>query len=467
MQFNSISFFAFLVLVFAVYWRLKKHTKAQNVLIVVASYYFYASWDWRFLILIFISSVTDFFAGKKIEAASTSFSRKSWLTVSLLVNLGMLAYFKYFNFFIESANVALSAIGLETSISSLSIILPVGISFYTFQTLSYTIDIYRKQLKPTSDTVQFFAFVSFFPQLVAGPIERASNLLPQFSTKRVFDAEQATTGLRLILWGLFKKMVIADRVAELVDIIFSAPGQANATVSVLGGFLFAYQVYCDFSGYSDIAIGAARLFGFSLMRNFMTPFHAVSMTELWQRWHISLSTWFRDYLYIPLGGSRASTIRWAFNILATFTISGLWHGADFHYVLWGFLCGLPLIAERLLQLKKLGVVYAFGLFSILLITFRADSVNSALLMYGKVLELDFGGLDFIYQHAKNEQGVFYTLALLGVFVLAEAGLRKKDFDLALSQFKAPTRWLVYYSLLFTIMMFGVMDNAPRFIYFQF
>lgn len=467
MLFNSLEFFGFLIVVFAVYWLLRLRPKVQNVFVLVSSYYFYSCWDWRFLLLIFISSLTDFIVGRKIHSSSEPKLRKLWLGLSLFVNLGALAYFKYCNFFIEAANVGLSSFGLETSVSSLNIILPVGISFYTFQTLSYTIDIFRKRLEPSSDLVQFFAFVSFFPQLVAGPIERASNLLPQFSAKRTFDIGLATSGMRLILWGLFKKMVIADRVAELVDIIFSNPDQANSTIAMLGGVLFAYQVYCDFSGYSDIAIGTARLFGFRLMRNFMTPFHAKSMTELWQRWHISLSTWFRDYLYIPLGGSRTTKARWAFNLLATFTISGLWHGADFHYVLWGFLCGLPLVVERLLKLKRLGILYSFGLFSLLLIMFRSDGISSAMLLYERLFQFNFGGLDLLTSNSVHVENVYYTLGLMTLFALIEVWLGKRDFDKAISVIRMPLRWLSYYALLLVILLFGVMDNAPRFIYFQF
>ncbi|MGB0917627.1 MAG: MBOAT family O-acyltransferase [Flavobacteriales bacterium] len=411
--------------------------------------------------------MTDFLVGKQLHKATKKSTRRSWLGLSLFVNLGALAFFKYCNFFIESASLLLDSVGLNTSFSSLNIILPVGISFYTFQTLSYTIDIYRRQIEPATNAIQFFAFVSFFPQLVAGPIERASNLLPQFSTKRIFNSHFAITGLRLILWGLFKKMVIADRLAVLVDIIYESPEQANATTVFLGATLFAYQLYCDFSGYSDIAIGTARLFGFRLSRNFATPFLASSLTELWQRWHISLSTWFRDYLYIPLGGSRTTRLRWAINILITFTISGMWHGADFHYVFWGLLCGATLVMERLIKLKKAGFLYTFVLFSFLMIMFRSDSIPTAFSMYQTFFEFGFGGLSLLSSNLPQAIDLHYTLGLLGVFSVAEFVLKKVDFDVYLSRLNGPARWTVYYAISTIILLFGVMDNAPKFIYFQF
>ncbi|MFT7347005.1 MAG: alginate O-acetyltransferase complex protein AlgI, partial [Cryomorphaceae bacterium] len=308
MLFNSFQFMVFLVIAFSAYWLFFHRQRAlRNVFLLAASYVFYGWWDYRFLGLIAFSTAVDFLIGQYIHHSEKSLNRKLLLATSLLVNLGLLAYFKYANFFIESfADFSQGVLGLEANMSSLAIILPVGISFYTFQTLSYTIDIYRKRLDPTNNIVEFAAFVSFFPQLVAGPIERASNLLPQFKEKKKFRYEDGSEGMRLIVWGLFKKTVIADNCAPYVNEIFSSYQDQPAAVLFMGAILFAFQIYGDFSGYSDIAIGTARLFGFRLMTNFNYPYFSRDVAEFWRRWHISLSTWFRDYLYIPLGGSRKS-----------------------------------------------------------------------------------------------------------------------------------------------------------------
>lgn len=466
MLFNSASFLLFLVLVFTLYWGLNGQRKAQNWLILIASYFFYGAWDWGFLVLIAISSMVDFIVGRSMTEAK-GFNRKVLLGISLGVNLGLLGFFKYFNFFIESASAGLSAVGFETSMSSLNIILPVGISFYTFQTLSYTIDIYRRQVSPTKNWLEFFAFVSFFPQLVAGPIERARNLLPQFENNRVFSRSLAVSGLRLILWGLFKKMVIADRLAVLVDGLYADPGSNNTLTATLAGVFFAYQIYCDFSGYSDIAIGSGRLLGFKLMRNFITPFQSRSSTELWKRWHVSLSSWFKDYLYIPLGGGHVSTSRWAINIIVTFTVSGLWHGADINFILWGFMCALPIVAERLMKGLKPGVVITFLLFSLTLILFRSESLDGAWVMYCKLFSLNGFHLNALLSIVEDPFDLWYTFGLLGLFVFSEWKMGKPDFDEAMISVRSFFRWSVYYGLLLLIFLFGITDNAPQFIYFQF
>ncbi|MBC8266864.1 MAG: MBOAT family protein, partial [Flavobacteriales bacterium] len=309
MLFNSLDFSIFLPLVFFIYWFFLKHNlKLQNFFLLVVSYIFYGWWDWRFLVLIFTSSIVDYSIGLKF-ADVKDVNRKYYLYLSLLLNLGLLAFFKYYNFFISSFIDAFTFFGIPFEASTLKIILPVGISFYTFQTLSYTIDVYKKKLHPTNNIIEFFAFVSFFPQLVAGPIERATNLLPQFSKKRTFDYTKAIDGLKQILWGLFKKIIIADNCAEYVNLIFDNSADYNGATLLLGAVLFAFQIYGDFSGYSDIAIGTARLFGFNLMQNFSVPYFSRDIAEFWRRWHISLSTWFRDYLYIPLGGSRGSLFK--------------------------------------------------------------------------------------------------------------------------------------------------------------
>jgi len=310
MLFNSIEYFLFLPTVFILYWFVfKKDLKLQNLLILISSYFFYGWWDWRFLSLIFLSTVVDYFVGLKIYDSQDNKVKKTYLWISILFNLGLLVFFKYFNFFIESWIDLLGSFGYEQkSVWTLNVILPVGISFYTFQTMSYSIDIYFKKLKPTKDFISFAAFVSFFPQLVAGPIERASHLLPQLLSKRVFKYDQGVQGLRLILWGMFKKVVIADSLAWRVDYTFDNFQTLDGGVLFLGLIYFSFQIYCDFSGYSDIAIGTAKLFGIEIKSNFRFPYFSRNISEFWRRWHISLSSWFRDYLYIPLGGSRRG--RW-------------------------------------------------------------------------------------------------------------------------------------------------------------
>ena len=336
MLFNSPEFLVFLPIVFGLYWFVThRHLRAQNLLLLVASYIFYGWWDWRFLGLIALSTLVDYFVGIRIEEADDRQRKKRWLWVSLAVNLGILAYFKYANFFIENWITAWDGLGVTMHASTLQVILPVGISFYTFQTLSYSIDIYRGNLKATRDPIAFAAFVSFFPQLVAGPIERATNLLPQITSPRKFTYEQGRDGMRLILWGMFKKVVVADSCAPYVDMCFDNPEAFSGATLILGAILFSFQIYGDFSGYSDIAIGTAKLFGFELMTNFKFPYFSRDIAEFWRRWHISLSTWFRDYLYIPLGGSRVSKPKAIRNVFVIFLVSGFWHGANWTFIVWG------------------------------------------------------------------------------------------------------------------------------------
>ena len=340
MLFNSLEFLLFLPIVFLLYWFVFKKITTQNILILVSSYVFYGWWDWRFLSLILISTLIDYTIGLQLRKTSNLQRRKLLLSFSLVFNLGMLGFFKYYNFFVDSWIEAWSNIGVTMHASSLNIILPVGISFYTFQTLSYTIDIYRKKLEPTKDFIAFASFVSFFPQLVAGPIERATNLLPQFYKKRTFNYDYAVSGMKLILWGLVKKVVIADSCAILVNKIFANYQDESGLALCMGAIYFAFQIYCDFSGYSDIAIGTSRLFGFKLMRNFNYPYFSRDIAEFWRRWHISLSTWFRDYLYIPLGGSRGNKWFQLRNVFAIFLVSGFWHGANWTFIVWGGLNAL-------------------------------------------------------------------------------------------------------------------------------
>ena len=337
MLFNSIEFLLFLPLVFVLYWFVFNiNIKHQNLFILVSSYFFYGWWDYRFLSLIILSTIFDYVIGLNISSQSSKKNQKILLWCSVLFNLGVLGFFKYYNFFIESWIDLFSSIGYDIkSVWTLNIILPVGISFYTFQTMSYTIDIFKEKLSPTKDFVSFAAFVSFFPQLVAGPIERATNLLPQILNKRKFKYEQGVQGLKLIFWGLFKKIVIADTLAPIVNDIFENYQNFGAATLWLGAIYFSFQIYCDFSGYSDIAIGISKLFGFELMSNFKFPYFSRNIGEFWRRWHISLSTWFRDYLYIPLGGSKKGKWISLRNVLIIFLVSGFWHGANWTFIVWG------------------------------------------------------------------------------------------------------------------------------------
>jgi D-alanyl-lipoteichoic acid acyltransferase DltB (MBOAT superfamily) len=339
MSFATVTFFVFCVIVFALYYA-RASRPWQNWVSVVASYVFYAWWDYRFCSLMLIASVMDYVVGARLYVTREPWRRRALLAVCLTGNLGMLGFFKYYNFFAESLSALGASLGLTLHPSTLQIILPAGISFYTFQTMSYTLDIYRGRFQPVRDLGAYMAFVSFFPQLVAGPIERATHLLPQVCQVRRFDYTRACDGMRLILWGLFKKMVIADNVAAVADQLYGAPAAYSGPALALATFCFGLQIYTDFSAYSDIAAGTANLFGIELIRNFAYPYFAQNVAEFWRRWHISLSTWFRDYVYVPLGGSRISAWRTRFNVMITFLLSGLWHGASWNFVIWGGLNGL-------------------------------------------------------------------------------------------------------------------------------
>lgn len=333
MSFNSIEYLFFLPIVFLLYWLVFKSVKLQNLFLVVVSYIFYGWWDWRFLILIALTSICSFLTG--IYIGKQRGYGRVYAAFNIIVNIFILGVFKYYNFFAENMQSLLSTIGVNADFATLRIILPVGISFYTFQALSYTIDVYRGKITATHDIVSFFAYICFFPQLVAGPIERASNLLPQMSSKRIFNYSQAVDGIEQVVWGLFKKMVIADNCAKYVNVVWSDYANQNSWTLISGGIFFSFQIYGDFSGYSDIAIGSAKLFGIRLMRNFRLPYFSLSIPDFWKRWHISLNTWFVDYLYIPLGGSRCSKWKWFRNTIIIFIVSGLWHGANWTFIFWG------------------------------------------------------------------------------------------------------------------------------------
>ncbi len=480
MLFNSITFFIFFVIVFTIYWSvLRKDFRWQNIFLFIASYCFYGWWDARFLILIFISSSVDFFLGRAIFYQSEKKKKLQLLWICMMINLGMLGFFKYFNFFIDSFSDILILLGLQPNIHTLQVILPVGISFYTFQSLSYSIDIYRGKIKPTSNFISFMTFVSFFPQLVAGPIERASSLLPQFLKARTFNHEQLTSGFRFILYGLFKKMVIADRLAWFVDLAYNSQEKLDGTVMLVATFMFGIQIYCDFSGYSDIAIGTARLLGFDLMHNFRSPYLAKNFREFWHRWHISLSSWFRDYVYFPLGGNRVSQGRWIFNILLTFTLSGLWHGAALTYVIWGFLHGLFLVTEnifsKLISVTKriswTGYLITFVSVNLAWIFFRSKSVDQSL---GILIGLNHLSLNFIPKavslFAGDNKFREFTISLLAgfpLFLFFELLINRTDFDTVIKRKGTMVRWIVYLLFACMILFFGVLNSAPQFIYFQF
>lgn len=407
MIFNSLEFAFFLPIVFILYWCLKNNLKAQNIFLLFSSYFFYGWWDWRFLLLIVFSSFTDYIIGISISKANYAHHKKILLAISLIVNLGILGFFKYFNFFLESFVDAFSLFGQNLNPTTLQIILPVGISFYTFQTLSYTIDVYQKKLNPTKDIISFFTYVSFFPQLVAGPIERAVNLLPQFKRKRYFQYSQAVTGVNLIIYGLFKKIVVADRLAVYVNQVFNDLDNANTISTFLAIIFFSFQIYCDFSGYSDIARGISKLLGFDLMLNFNRPYFSKSIAEFWKRWHISLSTWFRDYLYIPLGGNRTKKVFWYSNLFIVFLVSGFWHGASWTFIIWGGLHGFFQVAAIITKDFRNSILEKFritetnmllGIFNVLSvyllvsfawIFFRASTVDEAFQVISNLAVFDF------------------------------------------------------------------------------
>jgi len=472
MLFNSLSFAVFLPIVFCIYWALRKSLRGQNTLLLIASYIFYGWWDARFLSLIFASTVVDFSLGLFIANSDSIKRRKLLLLASMVFNLSLLGVFKYYNFFLENFIELTSSIGVQTSLKLLSVVLPVGISFYTFQTMSYTIDIYRKKLNPTKDFVAFATFVGYFPQLVAGPIERASNLLPQIIKPRIFDYSKSVDGLRQALWGFFKKVVIADVVAPLVDQTFTDPLSYEASALVAGAILFSIQIYCDFSGYSDIAIGISKLFGIELKQNFRTPYFSRDIAEFWRRWHISLSTWFRDYLYIPMGGSRGSIILKVRNTLLIFIVSGFWHGANWTFIIWGLinaLLFLPLlIADRnrinldLPSFEDLHkIAFTFLITTLAWVFFRADSVSQALEYINGII-INTGG-DTL--KIKWSLLIYITILLFGDWVG-----RKHDFTLNFLNegiFKQHTflRFAIYISLAYLILL--NIGSQQSFIYFQF
>jgi D-alanyl-lipoteichoic acid acyltransferase DltB (MBOAT superfamily) len=453
------------------------------LLLLAASYFFYMSWRPEYIVLIVASTLIDYFAGLKIASASRPALRRRLLALSIVTNLGLLFSFKYFNFFNESFRTLFQQAGLTYAIPALDVLLPVGISFYTFQTMSYTIDIYRGKTQPERHLGIFALYVSFFPQLVAGPIERSQNLLPQFYQAQRVDYERVVSGLQRMVWGFFKKVVIADRLALLVDTVYGDPSQFSGMPLIIATYAFAFQIYCDFSGYSDIAIGAARIMGFDLMENFRQPYYAKSIPEFWRRWHISLSTWFRDYVYIPLGGNRVSLPAWVLIIMIVFVVSGLWHGANWTFMIWGGLHGLfmigAILGKRVGQRlawpvtvpaslsSGLKVLVTFNLVTFAWIFFRANSLTDAFYIVSHL----FVGLELRVSLYGTMAGGAYEFAIAVVAILLMEGVHWLQLSQgSMRQFvrRQPIwlRWPAYYALVLAIIMFGTFD-LTEFIYFQF
>jgi D-alanyl-lipoteichoic acid acyltransferase DltB (MBOAT superfamily) len=479
MLFNSIEFAIFLPIVFLLYWFVfQKNLKLQNLFIVVVSYIFYGWWDWRFLFLIAFTSACTFFSGLLIETfRDTPRKAKVVHILNIVVNLSILGVFKYYNFFVTS--FADAFLGGKTDGLLLKVILPVGISFYTFKALSYSIDVYRRKLEPTHDIVQFFAFVAFFPQLLAGPIERATNLLPQFGKPRTFTYETGVDGMRQILWGLFKKIVIADNCTVYVDHVFSTYQTQRASTLLVAAVFFAFQIYGDFSGYSDMAVGTGKLFGFKTMRNFNVPYFSRNIAEFWRRWHISLTSWFRDYVYIPLGGSRCSKAKIIRNTFVIFLLSGLWHGANWTYIVWGAFHAvlfLPLIligknrkyrdtvAEGRLfpSLRETGqMLLIFSLATVGWIIFRADSIGQAWTYCRRMIDKSLFTVPWI----DSPTFILKVLVALSVLLVLEWCGRDKECPIMFNNVSRFWRWTMYVSLSILIFIFGT--SSESFIYFQF
>lgn len=477
MFFNSLAFAIFLPIVFFLYWFVFNKTKStQNALLIVASYYFYSCWDWRFLFLLVFSTFLDYYTGIQIEKGKSQQSRKFWFWLSVLVNLGFLGIFKYYNFFATSFSELLNSVGIQASPILLKVILPVGISFYTFHGLSYVIDIYYKRIKAEYNFVDYSLFVSYFPLLVAGPIERATHLLPQVKVKREFDLEKAKEGICQIIWGLVKKVIIADTCATYANAIFDNYSSMNSFSLILGAVYFAFQIYGDFSGYSDIALGVSKLFGLDLLRNFNYPYFSRDIAEFWRRWHISLSSWFRDYLYIPLGGSKGGIWMKIRNTFIIFVVSGFWHGANWTYITWGFINAvyfLPLLLRNsnrnnIDELKVtwnldsvkviVSILTTFLITCVAWVFFRARTISDAVLYLKRIVT----NRDFAFQFLENDRYNYELLLMIGIFVLVEWNNRTKVEPLS-----GKNSMLKIALAILAIMAFGTFSDYKEFIYFQF
>ena len=483
MLFNSSGFLIFLPVVFILYWFVAgKNLKAQNVLLLAASYFFYACWDWRFLFLLMFSTLLDYFTGLKMQEAKNQKNKKFWFWLSIIINVGFLAVFKYYNFFAESFAELLAGFGFKINVWVIKVILPVGISFYTFHGLSYVIDIYKNRIKAEKDFVDYAVFVSFFPLLVAGPIERATHLLPQIKQQRRFDYANAVDGLRQMLWGFFKKIVIADNCAEYANLIFNNSASHSGSTLALGALFFTFQIYGDFSGYSDIALGTARLFGIDLLRNFAFPYFSRDIAEFWRRWHISLSTWFRDYLYVPLGGSRGGTWMKVRNTFIIFLVSGFWHGANWTFIAWGLLNALYFLPVLLLNRNRnnletvaagrlfpsvgelTSMAATFGMTVIAWVFFRAESMHHAFSYLGGMFSRSL----FASPEFEGKKTAMVTLGLCTFFFAIEWLGRERQYALAHvgQNWPKPIRFAFYSFLVFLMGMYMSTNETP-FIYFQF
>jgi alginate O-acetyltransferase complex protein AlgI len=477
MFFNSFVFAVFLPIVFLLYWFVfNKNKTTQNALLIIASYYFYSCWDWHFLFLLVFSTFLDYYTGIQIEKSTNDNRRKFWFWLSIIINLGFLGIFKYYNFFASTFATLLTDVGIKASPILLEVILPVGISFYTFHGLSYVIDIYYKRIKAEYNFVDYSLFVSYFPLLVAGPIERATHLLPQVKVKREFNLAQAKEGICQIIWGLVKKVVIADTCAMYANAIFDHYTSMNSLSLILGAIYFAFQIYGDFSGYSDIALGVSKLFGLDLLRNFNYPYFSRDIAEFWRKWHISLSSWFRDYLYIPLGGSKGSKIMQVRNVFIIFVVSGFWHGANYTYLVWGFINAvyfLPLLLLKRnrnnvdeIQLKwnfgsarvLLNILITFLLTTVAWVFFRAKTITDAIEYLKRILTNG----QFTLQYLKNERYNYELLIIVGLFVLVEWNSRTQTEPVS-GKYSA----LKVVLALMAILALGTFSDYKAFIYFQF
>ncbi len=487
MLFNSTEFLFFFPAVFILYWFVfNKSLNFQNFLLLISSYVFYAFWNYKFLFLLIFSTLLDYYTGLKMYEAAEINKKRVWFWLSVCVNLGFLGVFKYYNFFATSFAEALSHVGFKANFWTLKVILPVGISFYTFHGLSYVIDIYKGRIKPCKNFIEYSVFVSFFPLLVAGPIERATHLLPQIQKKRTFDRASAVDGLRQILWGLFKKMVIADTCAEYANMIFNNYASYSGTTLVLGALFFTFQIYCDFSGYSDIALGTARLLGIELLRNFAFPYFSRDIAEFWRRWHISLSSWFRDYLYIPLGGSKGGTWMKVRNTFIIFLVSGFWHGANWTFIVWGLLNAIYFLPLLLLNRNRenlgtvaqgkylptigelLNMCLTFGLTVFAWIFFRSDTLGHAFVFVKRMVLGLFSHSAYAETASVMQHQVGFIIpVLVALFVLIEWLGRENQYALQSLGFNwpKPARWAFYYLLVFAI--FFISGKEQQFIYFQF
>jgi len=486
MIFTSIEFAIFLPIVFLLYWfATKGNYKLQNILLLVASYFFYGCWDWHFLFLLLFSTLLDFGTGILIHQAKKIKTKKLWFWLSICINLGFLGIFKYYNFFVSSFADGLSSLGIHTNIWTLNVILPVGISFYTFHGLSYVIDIYNEKIKPERSFISYAVFVSFFPLLIAGPIERATHLLPQIIKKREFDYQKAVDGMRQILWGIFKKVVVADNCAECTNHIFNSYQTQSGSMLLLGAVFFAFQIYGDFSGYSDIAIGSAKLFGIDLLRNFSFPYFSRDIAEFWRRWHISLTSWLRDYVYIPLGGSRGSKAKVIRNTLVIFLVSGFWHGANWTFIAWGgfhAILFLPLIimgnnrknietvaiGRILPNIKELfQMLWTFFLVVIGWIFFRSDTIWQALDYIRRIFRFNSSFFDFStfvdMTSALSTYTVLFSFISIVLLILIEWINRTESHGLSLSKSKG--RWPIY--IVLCLLIYICKGGSSAFIYFQF